>query len=145
MTPLESGTLSNVSVRSFQAVFDQDAFRNLYRHIHRHRLPPPSAPTMDFDRFVVVAAFMGRRPSLGYRIRFGDVAAIRNGRASVWVVESEPLPGTAQGQMITTPYALAALARTGCDAIDFVDAEGGVVKQVVVPKPERPSSSVMSR
>lgn len=145
LTPLESGTHSNVPVRSFQAVFDQDAFRNLHRHIHSHRLPPPSAPTVDFDRFVVVAAFMGQRSTLGYRIRFGDAVAVEDGTAILSVTESQPPPNTVQGQVITTPYAIAALAHGSYEKIAFVDPYGTVLESVTLLKDERPQTAPQRR
>ena len=139
---MESGSHSNVSARSFQVVVDQDAFRELHRRIHSHRLPPPSAPTLDFSRVVVVAAFMGWRPSLGYRIGFGEAVVVEGGRARVRVVESEPPLGTVRGQVVTTPYALATLACAECDEIDFVDPDGDLIERVAPLKPGRRSHSV---
>ena len=118
-------------------MFDQYAFRKLHRRIHSHRLPPPSAPTVDFDRFMVVAAFMGQRSTLGYRIRFGDVAAIDGGTAILTVTESQPPPDTVQGQVITTPYVIAALAQGSYEKIAFVDPYGTVLERVTLRKDER--------
>ena len=142
LTPIESGVHSNVSARSFRVVVDQDAFRELHRRIHSHRLPSPSAPLVDFSRVAVVAAFMGWRPSLGYRIGFGEAVVVEGGRASVRVVEREPPPGTVRGQVITTPYALAILACAECDEIDFVAPDGDLIERVAPLKPGRRSHSV---
>jgi len=143
LVPLESGNHSNAVDRSFQVLFDQPAFNKLHRNVHSGRLPPPASPQVDFDRFVVVAAFMGQRSTLGYRIGFGDAVAFEGGTASLPVTERGPPPGTVQGQAITTPYAIAALARGDYKEVAFVDPNGAVLQRVTVRREECPSGSAL--
>ena len=130
LVPLESGNHSNAVGRSFQVLFDQQTFNRLHRSVHAHRSPPPDAPQVDFDRFVVVAAFMGQRSTLGYRIGFGDAVAIEDGTASLPVTESRPPPDAVLGQVITTPYAFASLACGGYEEVAFADPDGIVLERV---------------
>ena len=123
---MESGVFSGITEPMFAAIADEDAFNVLYRRIHSHRLPPPDPPPVDFDVHIVVGAFLGERPTNGYAVRIYDAIAEDGQVASIRVAEQTPAPNRSQGQITTTPYALATLARSDYREIVFKDGTGTV-------------------
>jgi hypothetical protein len=69
--------------------------------------PLPEKPTVDFDRQYVIAAFMGQRPSSGYRIEISSVVK-QGGTLKVYVTNYET-PGMLT--VITSPFYLARIPR----------------------------------
>lgn len=68
----------------------------------------PTQPAIDFGREVVVGVVADERPTGGYSIEI--VSASRHGSSlEVTVREKRPDPGTMTIQMLTTPWALAAV------------------------------------
>ena len=65
--------------------------------------PLPSQPTVDFSKQYVIAAFMGERPSSGYRIEISGIEK-RGGTLDVYVKKYET-PGMLT--VITNPFYLA--------------------------------------
>lgn len=84
----------------------------------------PAQPALDFGREVVVGVVAGERPTGGYSIEI--VSAARHGRTlEVTVREKRPDPGTMTIQMLTTPWALAAVTvDTPLDDVIVRDEKG---------------------
>ena len=139
LTPIESGAHSNVTERSFQAVVSDAAFRKLYGRLHAHRITRRSVPATDFDNVIVVAAFMGQRSTAGHRIGFADRIVVKDRVATVVVVEAHPLPTSNQAQVITTPFALAALPRGPYEAVAFSNRDGDVIQIRHLPRSDLPA------
>jgi len=72
------------------------------------------APKIDFSKEMVVAVFMGSRPTAGFAVEIVS-AAERNGKLVVSYRETLPGPGTVSAQVLTAPYHLAAVPRTGSE------------------------------
>jgi protease stability complex PrcB-like protein len=66
------------------------------------------APSVDFPREMVVAVFMGSRPTAGYAVEIVS-AAERNGALVVAYRERNPAPGAIAAQVLTFPFHIAAL------------------------------------
>ena len=67
-------------------------------------------PAVDFGREMVVAVFLGTRPTSGYSVEI--VRAV--GNAAVLIVdyvETSPARGTVSAQVLTAPYHLAAIPK----------------------------------
>ncbi|MDE0348346.1 MAG: protease complex subunit PrcB family protein [Gammaproteobacteria bacterium] len=124
--PLESGSQSGVAERSFLVVGDVRTFRTLYASVHAHRMPSPRPPDVDFEAHVVLLAFLGARSTGGHRTGFG-ILAVEGGVARVPVVEQSPPAGALLTQAMTTPYAMATLARANLHTVELVDGTGAVV------------------
>lgn len=79
----------------------------------RVHAPDRPKPAIDFSREMVVAVFMGSRPTAGFGIA---LAGVRQEGAGLVVEVRETVPGAdaMTAQVITMPYAIAALpARAG--------------------------------
>ncbi|MEM2691266.1 MAG: protease complex subunit PrcB family protein [Candidatus Bathyarchaeia archaeon] len=109
---LEKGDISGYCEEAYFVVENEaDWVRVWERHtlIFEPREPPPS---IDFSRNIVVCAFMGQCPTTGYSI---DVERIWTDGKQVFVeVVKRGLPESfAVGQMITCPYVMILVEKTG--------------------------------
>ncbi len=132
LLPLEGGAHSGVADRSFRVVGDERTFRMLYASVHAQRIPAPRPPAVAFDTHVVLAAFLGARSTGGHRTGFGAVA-VEGEVARVALVERAPPVGAVLTQVMTTPYAMAALARRNVKVVELVDGTGAVVLREALP------------
>lgn len=132
LKPLESGGQSGVAERSFLVVWDERTFRALYASVHANRVPSPRPPDIEFDAHVVLVAFLGTRSTGGHRTGFGPVT-VEDGVARVPVVEESPPAGVVLTQAMTTPYAMATLARRKVKAVELVDGTGAVLLRAALP------------
>lgn len=123
LTEFESGVFSH-GAREFLVIRDIEDFRLVYQQVHRHAMPQPSPPAVDFGRELVLMAFMGEQPSTGYRIGFDPVVRTQGRVARVEIVEHKPSAGAIHSTVITSPYAMARLRRAAFHQVRFVDAEG---------------------
>jgi len=136
MEPIECGGQSGAAGEGggFALYTEPAAFAAAYAAIHAGQLPPPAVPGVAFEREVVAAAFLGQRPTAGYRIRL--TGAQRDGDRLVVTVEREAPPaGAITAQVITSPYCLVRLVRGGWQAVRFVDPEGHRLAEVALPTP----------
>jgi hypothetical protein len=76
----------------------------------KHNFDKP-APAVDFSKEMVVAVFMGSRPSAGFSIEIAS-AVERDGKLVVSYRETKPAAGTMTAQVLTAPYHIAAVAKT---------------------------------
>ncbi len=67
-------------------------------------------PAVDFGRDMVIAVFLGQRPSGGYGVRIRDVREEPE-RITVHVQRVIPEPGSAVTQVITHPFVMIRLPR----------------------------------
>ena len=132
LEPLEGGAHSGVAYRSFRVVGDERTFWMLYASVHAHRIPAPRPPAVEFDTHVVLVAFLGARSTGGHRTGFGAVA-VEGDVARVALVERSPPVGAVLTQVMTTPYAMAALVRRDVKVVELVDGAGAVVLREALP------------
>ncbi len=85
------------------AITDAKEWAQLWRRMHQGREPMPDLPSVDFSRQMVLAAFMGRKPTGGYTVQITRVVA-ENGTITVTVRETAPSPNTPVIQVLTHPF-----------------------------------------
>lgn len=68
-------------------------------------------PKVDFSREMVLAAFMGTRPTGGYAIKITS-AREEKGKLVVTVTEQQPPPGSMAIQVLTSPFHIVAVKRS---------------------------------
>ena len=76
----------------------------------RRHAPGRTAPSVDFARSMVVAVFLGTRPSGGYAAQITG-ARIEDGVMVVRWAEVAPAPGQMAAQVMTAPSFLATVPR----------------------------------
>jgi protease stability complex PrcB-like protein len=72
---------------------------------------PPPGPKVDFSKEMVLAVFMGSRPTGGYSIQIQE-ARVEKGKLRVTVVEKSPPPGTITTQALTSPFHFVAVKKS---------------------------------
>lgn len=91
-------------------ITDAKEWAQLWRLMHRGIEPMPDLPTVDFSRQMVLAAFMGRKPTGGYAIQITRIVA-ENGTITVTVRETAPSPNTPVIQVLTHPFHLVVIPK----------------------------------
>jgi hypothetical protein len=105
---LDKGLISGVREPTQVVVRTRDDWAALWgRHM---QIQAPEAPPVDFSRDMVVALFMGERPTGGYRIEITRVERTDSG-LSVHYRSQAPDPETMVSQALTQPFHLVAIAR----------------------------------
>jgi hypothetical protein len=117
--PIITEVVSGVSTRRRLVIRDADHWREFWSEVMARQQPRPDAPTVDFDRNMVIAAAMGRRQTGGYAISIEDVSR-GHGRLTVTVLESSPGPDCSTIQAYTAPV-VAVRVRRSDEPVTFVE------------------------
>ncbi len=127
---LEKGYHSGIKKADtrFVVISDPDHFMEVFEKVHSKTYPLPDLPTVDFDRQIVLAAFMGEKNTGGYQISFEKTACISNKTLRVTVFMQTPSPGAILPQVITSPYVLAAVDKGNFRRVEFVDKDGNILE-----------------
>lgn len=115
-TELVRGNLSSVRVQEVAIARTEDEWRVLWRRHGGLQLPGPALPDVDFESNMVVAAFLGERPTGGFSV---DVRAVDHlpatadseERVMVTAVERAPLEDTIQPQVLVAPFHMVVVPR----------------------------------
>jgi hypothetical protein len=108
---VDIGVYSGVQDSREAVIRTPAAWRALWAEHVSTRTPPPPAPSIDFSRLMVIAVFMGTRPTGGYRIEVRNVT-MSHGELVVSVRRTEPPRGSIVAQVLTQPYHIIVLPRT---------------------------------
>jgi len=99
-TTIESGELSGVTEPMDLVVKGESEWDYLWDLTHRHLVPKPDLPKIDFEKEMVLATLMGERTSSGYKIEICGVT-LEKGIIEVKVKNHET-PGNLT--LMTQPY-----------------------------------------
>ena len=81
--------------------------------LYRAHAPDKQPPAVDFSRDMVLAVFLGSRPTAGFGVEIIGTKEV-NGALVVQYRQTQPPPGAITAQVITTPYQMVAVpARAG--------------------------------
>ena len=94
---------------------------------------PPQYPKIDFSRFTVICAFMGRCSTTGYCISIERIWANVE-RIHIEVTKSSPPKDFIVACMLTYPYVFASLEKTDLDFVFNVTEEDGTIIEYVLPE-----------
>ncbi|MEA5445163.1 protease complex subunit PrcB family protein [Gammaproteobacteria bacterium AB-CW1] len=110
---LARGTQSRVSSESMTVIRDAEAFEGIWRQAGQRGEPP----AVDFEQFMVIAAFMGERRTGGYTVRVRSAERNEEG-LKVRVRMEAPGRNCMVTQAFTQPFHLVRLPRVE-GAVDF--------------------------
>lgn len=108
---LEAGTSSGIETESYQLIQDPKAWSVFWTQLTSNRYPEPSVPTVDFERYSLVACLMGMRPNGGFAISILNLAE-KEGELLLEVEHQGPGKGCFMTDALTQPYYLAKIPHT---------------------------------
>lgn len=115
LTTLARGTYSGITSQEAVLITNLAQWDELWRR-HANRFdPPPARPPVDFDRFSVIALFLGERPTGGYAVTVTQVRA-EGERLIITAQEHRPGPEAIVTQALTQPYHMVAIPKVSQNA-----------------------------
>jgi hypothetical protein len=104
---LDRGAQSNIDSARQAVAHTAAEFAAIWK-AHNYDKP---APAVDFSREMVVAVFMGSRPTGGFSVEIVS-ATERDGQLVVTYRERLPQPDAITAQVLTSPYHIAAIPKS---------------------------------
>ena len=78
-------------------------------------------PSVDFSKQVILAIWLGRKPTVGYQLGLKkDMAEVKNNRATIQIEMREPEKDAVLAQILTNPCLLLKLPKGGYDTIEVI-------------------------
>jgi hypothetical protein len=107
---IEAGAMSQIQDARFVTVHDQIEWSALWRA----HAPDRPMPAVDWSKEMAVGVFLGTRTTAGYRVEIVGYR-VEGGRVVVGYREAAPARGSITAQILTSPFALAAIPRRAGD------------------------------
>src|SRR5262245_26037559 len=116
------GQHSGVHKAAERVVHSVEDWKKLWAEHTATTQPTPPLPAVDFQGEMVVAVFLGDRPTGGYGVEITQASAGPKA-VVVSVRRMEPAPGSIRAQMVTQPFAIVAVPRSELP-VKFVEERG---------------------
>jgi hypothetical protein len=100
---IDQGIRSGIRDARQVVVRDPETWCNLWAEHVKGRVPEPPLPPVDFVREMVIAFFLGEKPTAGYEVDITEIILLE-GRLVVQVDIKSPPPGVALFQVLTQPF-----------------------------------------
>ncbi len=97
------GNHCGITEQKHMVITDPKDWAELWKQVHRGKVPIPEVPTIDFNKNMVLAVFMGQKPTSGYAIQITEISRT-NGEVVVKVKEVTPPKGAILLQVLTQPF-----------------------------------------
>jgi len=110
------GFFSGFTERKNWVIRTQEQWAELWSIHTSTRIPHTSPPAIDFARDMVLAVFMGQRPSGGFSIEITKVEKVEN-TIVVFFRETEPAPEAEVTAVLTQPYHIIKIEKTDLPVI----------------------------
>ncbi len=91
----------------------QDEWEELWARHTSTELPRPELPPVDFNRYMVVFATVGVRPTTGYAFEIERIVPEITGDLLVEAVERQPAPDAILPQVVSQPFHMIAVPKRG--------------------------------
>lgn len=104
---IDKGANSNIDDRLTASARSAAEWAALWK---KHNYDKP-APAVDFSKEMIVAVFMGSRPTAGFAVDITS-AAEREGKLVVSYRETRPGGGAITAQVLTSPYHIVAVPKS---------------------------------
>ena len=114
MRSIDKGLNSNIDAARQATVRTADEWSKLWTQHAGER----TKPAVDFSKDVVVAVFMGTRPSAAFTV---EIVGTRTEGATLIVSykETRPAPGGVAAQILTSPYHIVAVPKGSATDVKF--------------------------
>ncbi len=118
---VEQGDHSGVQAEGGRVVRSPAAWEALWAEHAAGRVPAPPLPPVDFSREMVLAYFLGEKPTAGYAVEIREIA-VSEGRVLVHVAVTTPPAGAPVLQVLTQPFHIVRALRSELP-VEFVPVE----------------------
>jgi hypothetical protein len=114
MRPIDKGTMSNMDDARQASARSVEEWSKLWTQHAGER----TRPAVDFTKEVVVAVFMGTRPTAGFSI---EITRVREEGPALVVTykETRPAPGGVTAQVLTSPFQIVAVPKGTTTDVKF--------------------------
>jgi hypothetical protein len=124
-TTIAKGDQSTVTQSDSVVISDVGTWEDTWDRLTAHLINPEPAPEVDFNEYILLAHFMGQKPTSGYEVEFTEVLEGATD-ISAAIREISPAPECMLAQVITSPYHVIQVPKTEKD-VQFT------VKEMVRP------------
>lgn len=123
---LGTGVTSGITTAGLHVLRDQASLDALWRTHMRLQLPMPPAPQIDFEDSMIVAAFVGQKPTGGYSVKIEEIVRIpatadQPGQLVVRTSESIPDGDAMVTQMLTSPFHMVRVEKADGEGVLVVE------------------------
>jgi len=115
---IAKGIRSGIREPSQIAIRNQTEWQQLWREHSSASTAPASLPTVDFDKELVAAVFLGEKPSGGYGVEISSAEVIDRA-LTVFVKETSPSPGAIVTQGFNQPFHIVRIETAGVETVSF--------------------------
>ena len=115
---IAKGIRSGIREPSQIAIRNQTEWQQLWRQHSSASTAPASLPTVDFDKELVAAVFLGEKPSGGYGVEISSAEVIDRA-LTVFVKETSPSPGAIVTQGFNQPFHIVRIETAGVETVSF--------------------------
>ena len=132
---VERGAYSGItdSGLHFAVISARDHYEEVMARVYAWKHEAPDPPSVDFDDQLLVAVFMGQKPTAGYAVSFKGDAKVKGDALKIGIERTYPSPDDMVAQVITSPYAIAIVERGDYTRVRFLDADGDTLESMPVP------------
>lgn len=93
-----------------EVVRDAESWDSLWKTMFGKNVPLPDVPEIDFQKHMVIGAFLGTRPSGGYSVSIARI--VENDKIQVFVRQQSPGPGDMVTMALTSPFHVVVIPRS---------------------------------
>jgi protease stability complex PrcB-like protein len=115
---IAKGVRSGIREPSQIGIRSQSDWLKLWRQHGSTSTTPAPVPNIDFDKEIVVAVFLGERPTGGYAVEISS-AEVTDASLTVFVKETSPNPGAIVTQGFTQPFHIVRIETAGIVTVSF--------------------------
>jgi hypothetical protein len=115
---IAKGLRSGIREPSQIAIHSQGEWQKLWRQHTSTSTAPAPLPTVDFDKEIVAAVFLGEKPTGGYGVEISS-AEVADRALTVFVRETSPKPGAIVTQAINQPFHIVRIETAGVETVSF--------------------------
>jgi hypothetical protein len=115
---IAKGSRSGVREPSQIAIRSQGEWQKLWRQHTSTSTASGPLPTVDFDKEIVAAVFLGEKPTGGYNVEISS-AELTDSLLTIFVKETSPNPGAIVTQGFTQPFHIVRIEAATAETISF--------------------------
>ena len=102
---IDQGFRSGIRERKFLVIKNETEWKTVWQNHVQPNVPAKELPRLDFDKEMVVAVFLGEKPTGGYKVAITAMEEDQGkGQLRVVTRESKPPTGSMTIQAMTQPY-----------------------------------------